>query len=78
MSNTIRKLAKTNGITDVIFSSVIIVDENNSVSKYVGIYRQNKSVGDTVGIYRCKYSVGIYRPYLRWPIKFVWKDATVW
>jgi len=43
MSNTIRKLAKTNGITDRIFSSVIIADENNSVSKSIGIYRRNLS-----------------------------------
>jgi hypothetical protein len=42
---------------------------NNSVSKSVGIYRRHKFVGDTVGI---------YRPDHRQPIKFVWKDATVW
>jgi len=69
---------KTNGITDEIFSSVIITDGNNSISKSVGIYRWYKSIGDTVGIYRQNISVGIYRPD-RWrPIKFVWKDVTVW
>jgi len=46
-----------------------ITDGLNSVSKSVGIYRRTNSVGDTVGI---------YQPYLRRTIHFVWKDATTW
>jgi len=69
---TTKKPEKSNGITDGIFSSVIYTNENNSVSKSVGIYRRNQSVGDTVGIYRQKYSVGIYRRCSRRSIQFVW------
>jgi len=69
LTNTTRKPAKTNGITHRIFSSVILTDGNNSVSKSVGIYRQIKSISNMVGI---------YQPYHRWPIQFVWKVATVW
>ena len=58
--------------------SVIITDENNSISKSVGIYRRSRSVGETVGIYRRKYSVGIYRSFRRRVIQFVWKYATAW
>jgi hypothetical protein len=53
-----RKPAKTNGITDEIFSSVILTDGNNSVFNSVGIYRQHNSVGDPVCIYRRHNSVG--------------------
>ena len=58
--------------------SVIITDENNSISKSVGIYRRPRSVGETVGIYRRKYSVDIYRSFRRRVIQFVWKYATAW
>jgi hypothetical protein len=37
---TTRKLEKSNGITEGIFSSVTYTDGNNSVSKSVGIYRR--------------------------------------
>jgi len=66
---TTRKPEKTNEITDVNIPSVVITDGLNSVSKFVGIYRRTNSVGDTVGI---------YQPYLRRTIHFVWKDATAW
>lgn len=66
---TTRKPEKTNGITDGIFPSVIITDRNNSVSKFVGIYRRPKPV--------CK-TVGIYRQFRRQGIQFVWKYATAW
>jgi len=49
---TTRKSAKTNGITDGHFTSVIFIDENNFVSDSVGIYRRTNFVNDTVGIYR--------------------------
>jgi len=42
---TTRKPEKTNGITDGIFPSVIYTDENNSVSKSVGIYRRFRRRG---------------------------------
>jgi hypothetical protein len=66
--DTMRKSAKTNGITDGY----------NSVSKSVGIYLQIPSVSDTVVIYRWNTFVGIYRPYRRWTIQFFWKVTTVW
>jgi len=66
---TTRKPEKTNGITDGLFPSVIITDENNNVSTSVGIYRRPRSVGETVGI---------YRPFLRRGIQFVWKYETAW
>jgi len=66
---TTRKPEKTNGITDGIFPSVIITDGNNSVLKFVGIYRRHISVGAMVGI---------YRPFCRRGMQFVWKYATAW
>jgi len=72
--NTSRNPEKTDGI----FPSLIITDGNNSVSKSVGIYQRPSSVGEMVGIYRWNISVGIYRPFLRRSIQFVWKDATAW
>jgi hypothetical protein len=66
--HTTRKPEKINRITDRIFLSVTITDGNNSVSKSIGIYRRPRSVG----------SVGIYRPFLRRGIQFVWKYATTW
>jgi hypothetical protein len=66
---TTRKPEKTNGITDGLFPSIIITDENNNVSTSVGIYRRPRSVGETVGI---------YRPFLRRGIQFVWKYETAW
>jgi hypothetical protein len=77
-SYTTRKPAKTNRITDVIFSSVILTDGNNSISNSVGIYRQHNSVGDPISIYRRHIFVGIYQPYRLQPIQFVWIDVTVW
>jgi len=68
-SPTTRKPEKTNGITDRIFLSVIYTDENNSVSKFVGIYRRKKPVGETVGIYQRFHRRGI---------QFFWKYATAW
>jgi hypothetical protein len=50
ISNTTRKSAKTIGITDRIFASVIFTDRNNFVSNSDGIYRQKIFVGDTIGI----------------------------
>jgi len=69
---------KTNGLTDIIFSSAIFTDENNSISKSVEIYQQRTSVGDTVGIYLQTYSVDIYRSYCRRTIQFFWKVVTMW
>jgi len=57
-----RKSDNTNGITDEIFSLEIFTDENNSVSKFVGIYWPIYSVGDMVVIYWWNKSIGIYRP----------------
>ena len=54
VASTTRKPEKTNGITDENIPSVIIIDEHNSVSTSVGIYRRPQSVGETVGIYRQK------------------------
>jgi hypothetical protein len=68
-SITTRKSEKINGITDGIFPSVIYTDGNNSVSKFVGIYRRNQPIGETVGIYRW---------FRRRGIQFVWKYATAW
>jgi len=53
---TTRKPEKTNRIIDGNTPLIVITNELNSVSKYVGIYR----------------------PYLRRIIHFVWKDATAW
>jgi len=75
---TTRKPEKTNRITDGNIPSVIITDGHNSVSNSVGIYQRPISIGETVGIYRGKYSIGIYRPFRRWGIQFVWKYATAW
>jgi len=61
-----------------MFPSVIIIDGNNSVSNSVGIYRWPISIGKTVGIYRRKYFIGIYRPFRRRGVQFVWKYATAW
>jgi len=75
---TTRKPEKTNGITDEIFLSVIITDENNSISKSVSIYRRHRSDGETVGIYWQKYFIDIYWPFRLWGIQFIWKYATAW
>jgi len=76
--DTTRKPDKTNGITNGNILSVIFTDGHNSVSKSVGIYRRPKSIGETVGIYRQTIFVGVYRPFRRRGIPFVWKYATAW
>ena len=77
-SNTTRKPEKSNRIIDRIFLSVIYTNENNSISKSVGIYRRTDSVGNSLGIYRRNISVGIYCRFHRRNIQFVWKYATAW